>query len=216
MLYADYGATQGLLFLLLFLYLRANNLLLFWYVGGLYLLTLGLYGLAAFHDILIGFLWIIELGAGLIFFIFILHFTIFLYNFFFYKNDFFIYFYILFYFLFNMFIPVVSAGWFFYHTYVNWFSLFTLTHHTELYILYSAYFNWTWGEFLVINLLLLLVIFLCILVFFLFKYLTICAQSSAWHGALRVRRPTTFFFFRTQDFLKQQNARGGVRQWAKR
>ena len=61
-------------------YITSTNLLLLLYTGGLYLLLIG--GLAFLNDsdIYIGFLWVIDLGVGLVFFIFILHFTLFLFQ----------------------------------------------------------------------------------------------------------------------------------------
>ena len=44
------------------------------YSSGLYLVALGLYSLLNDSDVYIGFLWVIDLGVGLIFFIFMLHF----------------------------------------------------------------------------------------------------------------------------------------------
>jgi hypothetical protein len=50
------------------------------YTGGLYLIFVGLLSLLNDADIYIGFLWVIDLGVGLVFFIFILHFTSFLFQ----------------------------------------------------------------------------------------------------------------------------------------
>ena len=55
----------------LFLFTSALNLLVLWYLAGLYLILLGLLLLVNDGDILVGFLWVIDLGVGLIFFIFI-------------------------------------------------------------------------------------------------------------------------------------------------
>ena len=50
------------------------------YNAGLYLIFTGLYALLNDSDIYIGFLWVIDLGVGLIFFIFMLHFIPFLHQ----------------------------------------------------------------------------------------------------------------------------------------
>jgi hypothetical protein len=50
------------------------------YTAAIYLIGAGLLLLLAEGDIYIGFLWVIDLGVGLVFFIFILHFTSFLYQ----------------------------------------------------------------------------------------------------------------------------------------
>jgi hypothetical protein len=50
------------------------------YTAGLYLIFIGVFALINDADIYIGFLWVIDLGVGLVFFIFILHFTSFLFQ----------------------------------------------------------------------------------------------------------------------------------------
>jgi hypothetical protein len=50
------------------------------YTGGIYLMLMGMFCLLNDSDIYIGFLWVIDLGVGLIFFIFIVHFTSFLHQ----------------------------------------------------------------------------------------------------------------------------------------
>ena len=79
-LFFDICFLQLFILFTLYTYLRASNIMQIWYCAGLYLLASGLYALYYGGDILVGFLWVIELGAGLIFFIFILHFTTFLYT----------------------------------------------------------------------------------------------------------------------------------------
>ena len=61
-----------LLILTVSFYTLSSNLLILLYTGGLYLLLVG--GLAFLNDsdVFIGFLWVIDLGVGLVFFIFIL------------------------------------------------------------------------------------------------------------------------------------------------
>ena len=50
------------------------------YAGGIYLLLVGVTGLLQDSDIFIGFLLVINLGLLLVFFIFVLHFTVFLHQ----------------------------------------------------------------------------------------------------------------------------------------
>ena len=61
-------------------YITSTNLTMLLYTGGLYLIFIGLLSLINDADIYIGFLWVIDLGVGLVFFIFILHFTSFLFQ----------------------------------------------------------------------------------------------------------------------------------------
>ena len=63
--------------LILIFFVNTYNLLTLWYLAGPYLILLGLFLLTDDLDILVGFLWVIDLGVGLVFFIFILHFSTF-------------------------------------------------------------------------------------------------------------------------------------------
>merc|ERR1711957_589565 len=53
------------------------NILSLWYLVGIYLVLLGVWLFLDDGDIFIGFLWVIDLGVGLVFFIFILHYSTF-------------------------------------------------------------------------------------------------------------------------------------------
>ena len=64
----------------LFFYTVSSNLLVLLYTGCIYLVFLGLLLLMNDADLYTGFLWVIDLGVGLVFFIFILHYTLFLYQ----------------------------------------------------------------------------------------------------------------------------------------
>lgn len=61
-------------------FLTTYNVITLWYLGGFYLILLGLWLLLDDGDIFIGFLWVIDLGVGLVFFIFILHYSTFLHQ----------------------------------------------------------------------------------------------------------------------------------------
>jgi len=71
---------QILTFITLYYFINTFNILTLWYLGGIYLVLLGLWLLLDDGDIFIGFLWVIDLGVGLVFFIFILHYSTFLYS----------------------------------------------------------------------------------------------------------------------------------------
>ena len=64
----------------LIFFINTINILTLWYLAGIYLISLGSLMLLDDADIFIGFLWVIDLGVGLIFFIFILHFSNFLHQ----------------------------------------------------------------------------------------------------------------------------------------
>lgn len=78
MVFNDYLILEILIILCLFFYTTNTNIMVLLYTSGIYLILIGVFCLISDADIYIGFLWVIDLGVGLIFFIFILHFTSFL------------------------------------------------------------------------------------------------------------------------------------------
>ena len=75
---SDIFILQLFSFITLFFFLSTFNILSLWYLAGIYLVLLGIWLFLDDGDIFIGFLWVIDLGVGLIFFIFILHYSTFL------------------------------------------------------------------------------------------------------------------------------------------
>jgi hypothetical protein len=71
---------QLLSIIVLIFFINTVNILSLWYLAGLYLVFLGFLMMLDDADIFVGFLWVIDLGVGLIFFIFILHFSNFLHQ----------------------------------------------------------------------------------------------------------------------------------------
>ena len=71
---------QVLLIITMFFFINTFNILTLWYLAGIYLVLLGWWLLLDDGDILVGFLWVIDLGVGLIFFMFILHYSTFLHK----------------------------------------------------------------------------------------------------------------------------------------
>lgn len=80
MLFNDLITLDVLIFLITINYIISTNLIMLVYLGGLYLLTISMIMLIFDADIYTGFLLVIDLGVGLVFFIFILHFTSFLFQ----------------------------------------------------------------------------------------------------------------------------------------
>jgi len=179
-------------------------------------------------DIYIGFLWVIDLGVGLIFFIFILHFTSFLFQ----KSHFmissryftvmyvFILFYIpLFYFFsFNTFTSTninTLKGWYFKVQHLDYYFIFNSHEVTELNLLKDSYFLLNGFEFFVINFSILFgllgSIFLCFLVqrifnFINYNYIKIANTFSDLDSS---------FFIRLQDYLTQVNTPQNTRVWSR-
>ena len=78
MVFLDFFFLEFLILFVAFYFIMSNNIMILLYNAGLYLLLAGLYSLLHSADIYIGFLWVIDLGVGLVFFIFMLHFLPFL------------------------------------------------------------------------------------------------------------------------------------------
>ena len=217
-----------LTFLALIFFLNVVNIISLWYLGGIYLLNLGCLLLLDDADVFVGFLWVIDLGVGLIFFIFILHFSNFLHQkslldlstkFFFY------FFFFLFFFLFFFFFisnPVdgnfnfqLKKTWFFYISWYDYYEIFNHLIISDLNLLREIYFfNNSWG-FFVINFMLVYGIFISINLSFLIKRLFNFLTFSQLKNFNFLIEINSIFFIRNQNFLKQQNTSTGARVWLK-
>ena len=76
----DVFILQNLSLVTLCFFVSTYNILTLWYLAGLYLVFLGCFLMLDDSDIFVGFLWVIDLGVGLVFFIFILHYSSFLHQ----------------------------------------------------------------------------------------------------------------------------------------
>ena len=79
-MFTDVFLIQNISLITLFFFISTYNILTLWYLAGIYLVSLGLFLMLDDGDIFIGFLWVIDLGVGLVFFIFILHYSSFLHQ----------------------------------------------------------------------------------------------------------------------------------------
>ena len=158
---------QGLALTTLLFFLTTYNVITLWYLGGFYLVLLGLWLLADDGDIFIGFLWVIDLGVGLVFFIFILHYSTFLHQ----KSTldktsrelsfallgliFFIsYFFFLSQPIDNTYAKGFSKTWFFFISWYDYYDFFYSFIVTDLNLLREIYFVNNSFEFFLINFLL--------------------------------------------------------------
>lgn len=180
-------------------------------------------------DIFIGFLWIVDLGVGLIFFIFILHFSNFLHqkssfnlsNRYFYLFIFFFFFILLFfYFMIN---PSdinlnyqLKKTWFFFVTWYNYYSFYHSFTITDLNLLRELYFYNNSFEFFLINFMLFYGIFGAINLCFLIKRIFIFLNLSQLKNLNILNEININFFIRNQNFIKQQNVSAGARVWLKK
>lgn len=80
MVFSDYFLLELFSLISILYFILSSNIMLLLYTAGLYLVLIGMYSMLNDADIYIGFLWVIDLGVGLVFFIFMLHFTSFLHH----------------------------------------------------------------------------------------------------------------------------------------
>jgi len=68
--FPEYLLLEFFLIIVIKYFIISSNILVLLYTAGLYLIVVGLYSLLSDADIYVGFLWVIDLGVGLVFFIF--------------------------------------------------------------------------------------------------------------------------------------------------
>ena len=200
-----------------------------WYLGGLYLIFLGFLLLLNDSDIFVGFLWVIDLGVGLIFFIFIMHFSNFIHQ----KSNFdvssrFVFFFFVFLIFLTLFYWIFSGSsksnfnsylqnnWFFYVSWYNYYNIFLFYGITELNLLREIYFYNNSFEFFLINFVLFYGLFTSINFCFLLKKIFIFLNFSQIKNINILSVINSTFFIRNQNFLMQQNTSTGTRVWQKK
>ena len=220
---------QVLLLSTLFYFTNTFNVITVWYLAGIYLTLLGWWLLLDDADIFVGFLWVIDLGVGLIFFIFILHYSTFLHQ----KPNLdktsqtfsftIISFFSLSSFLFLLSLPSVNESlgtftkiWFFTVSWYDYYEFFFSSTVTDLNLLHEIYFTSNSFEFFLINFFLLYGIVASILASFLVKRIFNLLNFSHLQLSNFFNRTNSTYFVRTQDYLKQQSTSAGVRVWLKK
>lgn len=225
----EFLLLEFLLFFSLIFFINTVNIISLWYLAGLYLFALGFLALLDDGDIFIGFLWVIDLGVGLIFFIFILHFSNFLQqkaNFdlnhkFFFLSLFFFFFIVIFFYYVNN--PVDSdynhslkKTWFFFISWYDYYDFFNHFTITDLNLLRELYFLNNSIGFFIINFMLFYGIFAAINLSFLikktFSFMTL-GQIKSFN---LLKQANSIYFIRNQNFVKQQNTPSGARVWLKK
>ena len=218
MVFSEHLLLEFLLIVIIKYFIISSNILILLYTAGLYLIVVGLYSLLGDSDIYIGFLWVIDLGVGLVFFIFMLHFTPFmhqkskfnfkvrnfiLYNVFFLNLIFYFYFFSL-----NIdsrFNLDLSKMWFFNVFTLNYYFIFFANEVTELNLLRETYFLVCSFIFFIINFSLfyglVTAILLCFLIHRVFNFLNF-SQMKYIKALLFLN---SSFFIRLQDPLLQSN-----------
>jgi hypothetical protein len=219
---------QSLLILLFFFYLNAINLLMVWYIAGLYLILIGLLLLLDNLDIFIGFLWLIDLGVGLVFFIFILHFSNFLYKKLKIKLNYKFFLYLILItgiiLTFIVIFPTptnyntnnfIYSIWFFMVNWYDYYDFFNNFFKTDLNLLREIYFYNNSLEFIIINLFLLYGIVNSIIFFFLIKKIFLFLNFYQFNSLNFLLNINTFFFIRNQNLINQQMESSVLRVWNK-
>jgi hypothetical protein len=213
----------------LIFFINTINIITLWYLAGIYLLALGFLLLFDDADIFVGFLWVIDLGVGLVFFIFILHFSNFLHqksfldlsNRYLFLFLFFFLFLLLFFFFLSTpndinFNYQLKKTWFFFISWYNYYSFYYSYSLTDLNVLREIYFyNNSFGFFL-INFMLFYGIFGSINLCFLIKKVFVFLNFSQIKNINILNEIGTIFFIRNQNFIRQQNTSVGARVWLKK
>lgn len=218
---------QILIICTLLFFINIINIITLWYLAGIYLLSLGFLLLLDDADIFVGFLWVIDFGVGLIFFIFILHFSNFLYQKslidltarYFYYYPFLMLFFLFFFFINN---PVDSSfnaqlqkTWFFYTSWYDFYEFYHIRTVTGLNLMREVYFYINSLGFFIINFMIFYGIFGCINFCFSIKRVFGFLNLSQIKNFKLLNEVNSGFFIRTQNFIRQQNTSTGARVWIK-
>jgi hypothetical protein len=217
---------QALLLIIVLFYGLSINIFSSWLLAGLYLLFLGNYLLLDDCDIFVGFLWVLDLGVGLVFLVFIFYFSDFLFfkvlfNVFsrFFISFFFIsFFFISFFFFLNQ--PVESnfylnSLWFFFISYYDYYLFFNFYGLIDLNLVRELYYNVDSFEFFLINFFVLYNIFNSIVTLFLNKRISVLINTPYFLNLNFLSKVESFFFLRYQNVFKQKNTSPGSQVWFK-
>lgn len=220
--------VQFMGFFTLILFLNSLNIYSLWYLGGFYLLIIGIYALLDDADIFIGFLWVIDLGVGLVLFIFVMHFSNFLHQKSFidlsgrYFHFFSFFFFFLWTFFHFFFMPngsllnfALQKIWSFFLNWYDYYNVFWTRQVTELQLLREIYFLWSAFLFFLINFAIVYGLITAIILSFLIKKIFIFLTISQLKNIKVLNEVNSSFFIRTQNFIKQQNTAANTKVWLK-
>ena len=225
----DVFLIQNLSLITLCFFVSTYNILTLWYLAGIYLVLLGALLLLDDGDIFIGFLWVIDLGVGLVFFMFILHYSSFLHQKAFMNKSsrefsfilFAVFFLIMFLYFFAY--PVDSAytkgfskTWFFLLSWYDYYDFFYTHTITDLNLLREIYFYNNSFEFFLINFMLLYGIIASILLCFFIKRIFSFMNVSQFLNYNLLQVINSSYFIRNQNFITQQATSTGTRVWLKK
>lgn len=228
MLFNDIFILEILILLSILFYTCSTNLLILLYTGFLYLMLIGTLSLINDADIYIGFLWVIDLGVGLVFFIFILHFTSFLFQKSYFNlsaRHFFslllVSFSLLIFYYFlaspvdNSYNGSLLKTWFFKISYLDYYLIYNSFEVTDLNTLRDTYFFLNGFEFFVVNFSLLFGLLAAILMCFLIQRVFNYLNYSQIVNYRILNTNTSSFIIRNQNFTIQQSTFSTINQWSK-
>jgi hypothetical protein len=212
--------------ILIFTYIFNVTTLLF--SAGIYLMLSGILSLLKDMDVLIGFLWVIDLGVGLIFFIFTLHFSSFLHQksvFNTTSKQFFLIFItvitsISYFYFYSRSIDFFTNAdlkktWYLQLTYLNLYNVLYSNEANVLLMIKYLYFSSNSFEFFLINYSLFFGLVSSILACFLLKRFYSKILFSQIIESNSLENISSSFFIRNQNFYYQQNVHQSTRVWNK-
>lgn len=179
-------------------------------------------------DIFIGFLWVIDFGVGLIFFIFMLYFFNFLYqktilnylNFGAHMHIYICSLIILLFFIFkingsNTADVSLFLLWTYLISWYNFYSIYIAYAVSELNLLKDIYFYANSFEFFLINFLVFYGVVASIFLIFMVKKIFALKINKEIKLNAFFNNMNVFFFIKNQNFLVQQNTLAGIKIWQK-
>lgn len=229
MVFFDYLFLESTLLLTIFVFVCIFNVTTLLFTSGIYLILAGVLSLLRDLDVLIGFLWVIDLGVGLVFFIFILHFSSFLHqksNFsssskYFFSYSLFIFFSHTNFYFFSRSIDFfsnvdLSKTWFLSVVHLNLYSFIFSSESNVLLMLKHIYFSFNSFEFFIVNYSLLFGLISSILACFLLKRFYVKLLFAQIVESKSLENINSSFFIKNQNFLYQQNVHQSTRTWSKK
>jgi len=225
----DVFLLQNLSLVTLCFFVSTYNILTLWYLAGIYLVLLGCLLLLDDGDIFIGFLWVIDLGVGLVFFMFILHYSSFLHQKAIINKSsrefsfilFAVFFLLAFLYFFawpvdTTYMKGFSKTWFFLISWYDYYDFFFAQTITDLNLLREIYFYNNSFEFFLINFMLLYGIISSILLCFFIKRIFSFMNVSQFLNYNLLSVINSSYFIRNQNFITQQATSTGTRVWLKK
>lgn len=229
MIFPDYLIIELLATMTVFYFIMSSNIMMLLYTAGIYLTLIGMYSMLNDADIYIGFLWVIDLGVGLVFFIFMIHFTSFLQHKSLFNTSarllifsigvllgFSVYFYFFTNYADNLLNRDLAKIWIFHITYLDYYHLLMTYEISELNTLRETYFSLNTFEFFSINFSLFFGLIAAILMYFLIQRIFNYLNYSQIKEAKTLDSMQSSFFIRSQNFISQQNMPQVVRIWNKK